>query len=274
VSIGDAMARFKIATMKIRAHRSTPGRYAEDKSLTDRDRKTVEDEGFKDIDDYWRLTLAQEMTVREFVELLDAHLVDPERVVEQTRGQKVRIDMLIQTSLKQAWDNGESWFIRPANKDTVPHRGSAVDQRKDLSRFPEADRIKVIELQDFNARPWIGPPPEAMLHPREAALWLLARPLHADRVPATLRTYLENDAAPPDNDAQNNLLGLVKGIHRRLWPPHGDPPEGARGVKARVEQELKPLGRSSVLPHAGAGQERAEGRAGKKVIHKGKVGKK
>jgi hypothetical protein len=132
-------------------------------------------------------------------------------VSDRTHWRQMPISALIRLALQEAWEAGENWFIA---------RG----------------------ISDFT---------RARLRPRDASLWLLSKPLYGDRVPATLRVYLEAGERPgrtasarPDVSAPpkgSQVRGgrsrerreQVKKILTNKFPPHGQPP-GGRFTKALV----------------------------------------
>lgn len=137
--------RFIKATAEIRANRTVGFGRADDEILRQN--------GFLDACEYWKVALAQEMEVPEFVRLLETHLLDPARTAEEISGAALPIEMSIVQSLQEAFENGEGWLFQPRSGGNG--------------------------LKSFRLRP------------REAAEWLLARPLDRDRVPDTLRACLE-----------------------------------------------------------------------------------
>ena len=179
-NIGDARVRFTTATMRIRSNR-TVGFYGPDEEI-------LEECGYRDFNEYWDVAMSQEMKTSEFVRLLECHLLDPGRTADQIFGRKMRIGLLIEASLEEAWKNGESWFVG-ANTDFSKSR----------------------------------------LRPRGGAMWLLARPLHKDRLPATLCAYLESEGDSKARGAES--AGARRPLVSNVSTPRRDP-------KGRVAVEV------------------------------------
>lgn len=191
-NIGDARVRFTNATMLIRSNRITG-------SLLRGDEEILKECGYRDANEYWDVALSEEMTVSDFVTLLEGHLLDPGRTADEIHGRAVRISGLVEDSLHNAWQNGENWFI------------GAKDANSDFTK--------------------------SRVRPREAAMWLLGRPLHKDRLPATLCAYLENEG-PEGGKLGGPQAASARGGRTRerrdeamkflltKYPPDGQPPMG------------------------------------------------
>ena len=207
-NIGDARARFTTATMRIRSNRTV--------GFGRPDEKILEECGYRDFNEYWDVAMSQEMKTSDFVRLLECHLLDPGRTADQIFGRKMRIGLLIEASLEEAWKNGEGWFV-----------GASTDFSK------------------------------SRLRSRGAAMWLLARPLHKDRLPATLHAYLESERPEGGEvehrgaarDSEGGRRGgrtrerrdEVMKILRAKYPPDGQPPKGRPllQILGEVNLELK-----------------------------------
>jgi len=192
-NIGDARVRFNTATMRIRSNRITG-------SLLRGDEEILKECGYRDANEYWDVAMSEEMTVSDFVTLLEGHLLDPGRTADEIHGRAVRISKLVEDSLHKAWQNGESWFI------------GAKDANSDFTK--------------------------SRVRPREAAMWLLGRPLHKDRLPATLCAYLENQRPENGKLGGSSRAASARGGRTRerrdeamkflltKYPPDGQPPKG------------------------------------------------
>ena len=171
--------------------------------------------GYRDANEYWHVATSRGTKVSAFVALLESHLLDPQGVSDRVIWRTMPISALINAALSEAWADGEGWFIAA--------KGASDDFTK------------------------------ARLRPREAAMWLLRNPLYEDRVPATLRAYLENEqpARPasthPKVAAPNDRMQARRGgrtrerrdqvmqILRTMFPPDGQPP-GGRFPKTLINQ--------------------------------------
>ena len=182
--MGSLQVRFTTATMQIRGNRTA--------GLGRTDLEILKEHGFQNFDEYWFVAMSQEMELTEFIRLLEAHLLDPRGFADEVHQQRLSIGLFIEKSLREAWENGETWFVG---------RGQS-------------------EFKPLKSR----------LHPREAAEWILQRPLHRDRLPVTLCDFLTNSRAGgldvskafrsrPKRDAVIQFL-------RTKFPPHGVPPIG------------------------------------------------
>jgi hypothetical protein len=133
------------------------------------DSEIVIENGFQNLDDYWATAIGpnSKMGESEFARLLEGHLQDPAHFAKELNGQTPSLIMLIRHSLDVAFKNGEKWFFQPSDEN--------------------------------------GPPSERRVLVRAAAEWLLGEPLHADRVPASLRAYLlrakSAEASPEEEEA-------------------------------------------------------------------------
>jgi hypothetical protein len=150
--VGDARVRFIIANSKIRGNRTVDPVWFDDEVIME----IIRQAGFDDWTGYWTTALAQEMTASNFVFLLETHLLDPARMAAEIRGSVIPIRALIMSSLREAFENRESWLFQA--------RGGSRN------------------LEDYR------------VHPREAAEWFLRRPLDRDKIPATLRAFLDSGA--------------------------------------------------------------------------------
>jgi len=212
--MGSLQVRFTTATMKIRANRTA--------GLGQTDLEILQEHKFQNFDEYWLIAISQEMEMTEFIRLLEAHLLDPQGFADEVHQRRLPIGRLIEHSLNEAWENGETWFV---------------------GRGPQAEYS----------------PLKLRLRPREAAEWILQRPLQRDRLPATLRAYLEskrpqgkpldrraalapaNVSASPTNQRRRNVgrsrerRDLVMKILQTKYPPHGQPPRGRPRLKILKE---------------------------------------
>jgi hypothetical protein len=155
-SVGDARVRLIIANGKIMANHTAGSGWS--------DEEIIRQEGFGDWNGYWKIALAQEMKVSDFVFLLETHMLDPDRTAREIKGAAITIRMLITSSLREAFENHESWLF----------------QAKSGSE----------KLEDYRVRP------------REAAEWFLSRPLDRDRLPEKLRAFLRVDDVLRESPAE------------------------------------------------------------------------
>jgi hypothetical protein len=181
-NVRKARARLTTATANIRLNRTIGGGRSDDEIL--------KEDGYHDANDYWRDALSQEMEVSDFVRLLESRLLDPARTADERRGVTVPARMLIESSLREAIDNGEPWFIR--------------------------GREGALKLQ-----------------PRRASEWFMHRPLDQDRLPTTLRAFLESG-----NGAQTPAVMAKAGAIDKQ-PLHAPRRRGRKPVVLRrVTQEM------------------------------------
>jgi hypothetical protein len=164
--IASAKVRFIIANSKIKGIRSAGLGLSDEKNISEKHRdewlgalaqageEAIRQEGFADWNHYWLVALSQEMTVPDFVFLLETHLLDPAQLAAEIKRTAVPLRTLVMQSLREAFENNESWLFQARNGGRT--------------------------LQDHRLRP------------REAAEWFLRRPLDQNKLPDTLRAFLES----------------------------------------------------------------------------------
>lgn len=183
MSIGDLQVRLTNATMRIRANRTM--------GILQDELEVLEEYDFKGgFAEYWSVALSQEMTVKNFIYLLEGHLLDVQQFADEVHLKKMPIATLIAQSIREARNNNEQWFIEPGKECN-----------------------------------------ELRLRPQEAALWLLQRPLHADRLPSTLREFLSGPTPKKQGEPQGRKISAVIKWLRQAYPPTGVPPLDIRHGK-------------------------------------------
>ena len=234
MSIGALQAKFITATARILASRTAGVWHVEDLKIWNdlgpdgarrvSDLNILNEVGFADFNEYWSVALSQEVDVKDFIDLLYTHLIDPQQFADELHLQKLPLQMHITRSLREAQQNRENWFI-----------GTSDDLMK------------------------------LRLHPRKAAQWLLQRPLYADRVPLTLRDFLNGveiaSTLPKRPRATRTKVGAVAEWLRKRFPPDGLPPVGHH--KGKLLKELTPsIGVVSTKTLSRAIQQNSAGQSG------------
>jgi hypothetical protein len=204
-----ATVRFIIANSKIRGNRSAGLGLSSEKNISEKlrdewlgalaraDEEAIQQEGFVDWNDYWLVALSQEMTVPDFVRLLETHLSDPARLAAEIKQTAVPIRMLVMSSLREAFANDESWLFQARNGGRT--------------------------LQDYRLRP------------REAAEWFLRRPLDKDKLPGTLRAFLESSGRQLGASAQSGQPVFGARPAPKISPATKGKPQLAETAKALRE---------------------------------------
>jgi hypothetical protein len=155
----------EIAAMRIGTNRLTGGGLS--------DEQVVKEVGFRDRNEYWQGELSEPMKISKFKQLLKRHFFNPQCTLDLYR-------------------------LGPDDRLDTPQRAD------DLYNFDFDGAIKLaVQLDEkwilkIAGKDW-------MLHPREAALWLLTMPKRGHLVPESLATFIEGEQKKPEAVAKPNL---------------------------------------------------------------------
>ncbi|HLG85671.1 MAG TPA: hypothetical protein VKZ79_00575 [Alphaproteobacteria bacterium] len=150
------------------------------------DEEILADHGYRSTAEYWEAALSETMPATKFVDLLETHLTTPPRLALEIEGKTPRLGMLIAATIRQAAMSCESWLKRSAALPSIEG---------------------VTDLEQYH------------LDPRDAALWLLKRPMDRDKLPLSLQAYLGTSKLHRDSSMPPNPAGrpsLKEKVHELL----------------------------------------------------------
>jgi hypothetical protein len=158
----------EIAAMNIGSNRLTGGDLS--------DEQVVKGVGFRDLNEYWRVELSEPMEISKFKQRLKRHFFNPQCTLDLYK-------------------------LGPGDRLDTPQRSDDLynfDFDGAIKLAVQLDEKWILKIPGKDTKDW-------MLHPREAALWLLSMPKRRHLVPGSLRTFIEGERKKPEAAAKPNL---------------------------------------------------------------------